>query len=278
MTDQRHNYEYAVDTASETAPANVVRLVGEGKRVLEIGCGPGSITKLLAEHNQCRVTGMEIDPEAIKKVAPYCETVIAADLNTATWPALLDGVAPFEVVVAADVLEHLYDPWNALRRMVPLIGPAGYLVISLPHVGHAAVAGCLINGNFEYRDWGLLDRTHIRFFGLKNIADLFAQAGLKIIAARYVVKPPEESEFAAVWARLSPAVKAALNSSPHAHLYQVVVKAVPLDYPGDPVPLLPPRPRAPALAAAMKRHIAARLSPQLKQRIRNTCGLFGIRL
>jgi len=280
MSDERHNYEYEVDTASETAPANVVRLVGQNKRVLEIGCGPGSITKLLAQQSQCRVTGLELDPEAIKKVVPFCETVMQADLNSPEWPRLLDGAERFDVVVAADVLEHLYDPWTTLQRMVPLISKDGYLVISLPHVGHAAVASCLINGDFEYRDWGLLDRTHIRFFGLRNIEDLFARAGLKIIEARYVVKPPEDTEFAQGWSKLPSAVKAALSSSAHAHVYQVVVKAVPLDYPGLAVALIPPKPRRSAFtrAASWKARIGARLSPQFKQRIRKGLGALGVRL
>src|SRR5574337_658980 len=268
MNGKRHNYEYEVDASSETAPANVVRMVGQSKRVLEIGCGPGSITKLLTHHGQCRVTALELDPEAITKVAPYCEAIMQADLNSAEWPHLLDGAERFDVVVAADVLEHLYDPWTTLRRMVPLIIPNGYLVISLPHVGHAAVVSCLINGDFDYRDWGLLDRTHIRFFGFKNIKELFAQADLKIIEVRYVVKPPEETEFAASWCRLSATVQDALKSSEHADVYQVVVKAVPLSYPGDAVPLVPPQPlrTGGTIPALWRRRIANHLSYQAKQR------------
>lgn len=280
MNSKRHNYEYEVDASSETAPANVVRMVGHCKRVLEIGCGPGSITKLLTQHGQCRVTALELDPEAITKVAPHCEAIMQADLNSAEWPQLLDGAERFDVLVAADVLEHLYDPWMTLRRMVPLLNPKGYLVISLPHVGHAAVVSCLINGDFEYRDWGLLDRTHIRFFGLKNIKQLFDQADLKIIEVRYVVKPPEETEFAASWCRLSATVQDALKSSEHADVYQVVVKAVPLSYPGDAVPLVPPQPlrTGGSIPAMWKRRIANRLSYQAKQRIRLGLSLLGIRV
>lgn len=233
MSNQRHNYEYEVDSRSATAPAHVVRLVGQYKRVLEVGCGPGSITRILATEGQCSVTGLELDTEAIKKASPFCETIYQADLNAEHWPLLLEGSAPFNVLVAADVLEHLYDPWTALKRMVPLINDNGYLVISLPHAGHAAVLACLLNGNFEYRDWGLLDRTHIRFFGLKNIEDLFSQADLKIIEVAYVLKHPEETEFAAQWSLLPMPTQQCLRQSPHATVYQVVVKAVPNQRPGE---------------------------------------------
>lgn len=282
MKDERHNYEYAVDTTSETAPANVVRMVGQGKHVLEIGCGPGSITKILAQQGGCQVIGLEVDPDAIKKVKPYCVQVIQADLNSSEWPSLLDGAERFDVVVAADVLEHLYDPWKALQQMAPLINSNGYLVISLPHVGHAAVISCLINGDFEYRDWGLLDRTHIRFFGLKNIEALFAQANLKIIEARYVIKPPEETEFAEGWSRLSSTLQDALMNCKHSEVYQVVVKAVPINYAGDSVTLVPPdhkyRRTPVATAASWKTRLRQRLSPQIKQYIRKSLNLLGLKL
>jgi 2-polyprenyl-3-methyl-5-hydroxy-6-metoxy-1,4-benzoquinol methylase len=282
MSDARHNYEYEIDTSSKTAPANVVRLVGQRKRVLEIGCGPGSITRILAQQGQCRVTGLELDPEAIKKVSPYCEVIMQADLNSSEWPSLFNDVEKFDVVVAADVLEHLYDPWKALQRMATFINVNGYLVVSLPHVGHAAVMSCLINGDFEYRNWGLLDRTHIRFFGLKNIEDLFSQANLKIIEASYVTKTPEETEFSAGWSKLSSTLQDALMSSKHAAVYQVVVKAVPIDYAGEAVPLVPPphkyRRTISAKLAAWKTRLGQRLSPQVKQSIRKGFSLLGMKL
>lgn len=283
--NQRHTYEYDVDSRSATAPANVVRMVGARKRVLEVGCGPGSITKILVTENQCTVTGLERDGEAIKKALPFCERLFQADLNTEDWPTLLDGEEPFDVVVAADVLEHLYDPWTTLKRMVPLIGNDGYLVISLPHAGHAAVIACLINGNFEYRDWGLLDRTHIRFFCLKNIEDLFAQADLKILEVAYVIKQPEETEFAAQWLELPSATQQCLRLSPHATTYQVVVKAVPMDRPGAPLRLKADADATqklqiihPLFASSAKRLVGSYLSPQFKQTLRTSLGKLGIKI
>lgn len=277
MEVKRHNYEYEVDTSSETAPANVARMVGKNKRVLEIGCGPGSVTKILTQQGSCQVTGLELDPEAIKKVTPYCAQVMQADLNSSEWPSLLDGIEKFDVVVAADVLEHLYDPWTTLQRMVPFINSNGYLVISLPHVGHAAVISCLINGDFEYRDWGLLDRTHIRFFGLKNIESLLTQARLKIIEVRYVIKPPEETEFEVGWSKLSSTLQDALMSSKYSEVYQVVIKAVPYNYTGDTISLVPPEhkyQRTPfSRVISWKTRLGKRLKPKLKKHIRKVLKL-----
>jgi len=258
-----HLYEYSVDPDSTSAGAHVVHFVGAEKRVLEIGCGPGSITRILAGNRRCTVTGMELDPDAIEKVKPFCDAVIRADLNDPQWPALLAGRAPFDVVVAADVLEHLYDPWETLKRMATLIRPDGHLVLSLPHVGHAAVMSCLINSNFQYRDWGLLDKTHIRFFGLRNIEELFAQAQLKITDYRYVVKLPEETEFAAHWASLPLELQRALRGLGHTSIYQVVVKAVPLQRPGAALNLS-------GLDSATTERGARRSATSLKNRVRAT--------
>lgn len=278
-TSTRHLYEYTVDPNSNTAPAYVAQLVGLSKRVLEIGCGPGSITKILAQQGKCQVTGVELDATAIEKAAPYCETIIQGDLNNAEWPHLLDDMPLFDVVVAADVLEHLYNPWTTLKQMVPLIAPSGYLVISLPHVGHAAIASCLINGDFGYRDWGLLDRTHIRFFCLKNVEELFLQADLKIVDAHYVIRTPEETEFAEGWKKLPASVQSALRSSHHSDIYQVVVKAVPNSRPGTAISLAQsPQPPSDNRAVSWKSRIARHLSHKTKQRIRAGLGFFGIRI
>ena len=232
MSVRAHNYDYPVDTSSETAAAKVIRFVGFNKRVLEIGCGPGSITKILHGQKQCLVTGVELDPDAIQLVTPYCDRVVRADLNNADWSALSANLGQYETIVVADVLEHLYDPWKILSSLKTLLLEWGEVVISLPHVGHAAIAACLLSGDFDYRDLGLLDRTHIRFFGLKNIDYLFTQAGFKVIKVDFVITPPEETEFALIWASLNPDVQKVLRGPAHSDIYQVVIKAIPVEAQG----------------------------------------------
>ena len=224
MAEHHLAYEYAVH--SNSAATKVARLVGQGKRVLELGCGPGMITRLLAGQ-QCRVTALEMDAHAIEAVAQYCETVHACDLNDPAWPAKLAAAERFEVIVAGDVLEHLVDPWATVERLVPLLAEGGHVVISLPHAGHNAVIASLIASDFAYQPWGLLDKTHIRFFGMHNIQELCEHAGLKITEADYVVKPPEHTEFARRWHQLPSATRQALEANPFGSVYQVVVKAIP---------------------------------------------------
>lgn len=236
----RHNYEYEVDLQDTSAAAYVVGMVANNARVLEIGAGPGSITKFLKEPKGCHVTALEIDESAIKKLTPYCDKVIQADLNNHAWVAKLQhsNEAEFDVIIAADVLEHVYDPWETLKLAKTLLNDRGSLVISLPHVAHAGVISCLMSNSFDYRDWGLLDRTHIRFFCIKNIQELFEQAGLKIVEAKFVLLHPQESEFANYWNGMPAESKKILLSNPYSQVYQVVVRAVPQNAQGAPLKLM----------------------------------------
>ena len=237
--EQRHKYEYQVDPDAQTAGAKVVRMAGVGRKVLEIGAGPGSVTRLLKEHGNCRVTAIELDEKAIEKLSPFCERVYRCDLNDPAWVSEVSADGLFQVVVAADVLEHLYDPWATLRAMAGLLDEDGCLIVSLPHIGHNAVFSCLVEEDFAYQDWGLLDRTHIRFFGIRNIQQLFTDAGLKIIEAEFVVKPPEQTEFADRWRRVPGDLKRSLERNRFLGLvYQVVVKARPVAAPEKGIDLL----------------------------------------
>ena len=224
--NSRHRYEYSVDINSDSAPANVIRMVGNDKYVLEIGAGPGSITKYLHTKGNCNIIAIEIDETAIPRLETYCEIVYQSDLNDSNWPAILKQ-KKFDVVVAADVLEHVYDPWSTLKIMKSLLKEGGNIVASLPHVGHSAILACLLDEDFNYRDWGLLDRTHIRFFGLKNMQSLFNEAGLNIIEAKFIILKPELCEFSSKWRKLPLGVRKTLASFKHGNIYQVVVKAVP---------------------------------------------------
>ena len=201
-------------------------MVGSGNKVLELGPGPGAITRLLRDAGN-RVTAVEVDPEALDIVRRYCDEVVLGDLNELEWSRVLATRPKFDVIVAGDVLEHLYEPLDVLSRLHPLLNDKGAIVASLPHVAHNAVISCLLETDFEYQPWGLLDKTHIRFFGLRNIQTLFDESGFKIVAAEFVTRIPEQTEFASHWRRLSQEQKQLLRTNRFGNVYQVVVRAVP---------------------------------------------------
>lgn len=238
MSNKRHNYEYQVALDADSGPARVVRMVGQNKNVLEIGAGPGSITKILTHVSKCRVTALDIDAEAIEKLDQHCEHAYQADLNDSNWPKILENDGKFDVLVAADVLEHVYEPLGVLKAMNGFLNQNGFMVISLPHAGHSVVQACLFDEDFEYNDFGLLDRTHIRFFGIKNIQKLFQDAGMKIVHAEFVIRNPELTEFARTWAKTPELFREALALNPFGLVYQVIVKAVPVSGEGFEISLM----------------------------------------
>lgn len=219
-------YRYTIDPYSNSAPANVLRFVGRDKEVLEIGAGPGSISRPLKEISGCRVSAIEIDEKSVEILKRFCERVWRRDLNDASWAEGIPEGA-YDNVVIADVLEHLVDPWTLLRRASAFLKPGGSIVVSIPHASHAAILACLLNNDFDYRDWGLLDRTHIRFFSMKNLQALFEGAGLRIADFAFVLKHPEETEFAETWKALAPRVRGVLETGEYANVYQVVLRAIP---------------------------------------------------
>jgi 2-polyprenyl-3-methyl-5-hydroxy-6-metoxy-1,4-benzoquinol methylase len=221
------DYEYKVNLKADQAAAHVIALVGRDKKVLEIGAGSGSITKHLVETNQCHVTAVEINPASIEKLRAITSNIYDLDLNDAGWAEALRDAAPFDCVVAADVLEHLYDPWTVLRQMRSLLSGNGSIVLSLPHAGHCTVLGCLAQNDLEYREWGLLDKTHIRFFGISNMQALQESADLSIEEARFVIRRPEDTEFADRWAALPKATRTVLAENRFKNVYQVVTRSVP---------------------------------------------------
>lgn len=225
---ERHTYDYDVDPEEKNHVApKIMQMVGQGLRVLEIGAGPGSITRFLKEQAKCIITAIEIDDSALPLLKPFCKEVFQCDLNDPNWMDCLAKDAGFDVIVAADVLEHLLDPWRTLTSMKGLLAPNGYVIVSLPNAGHNGVVAALLSGNFHYHDWGLLDRTHLRFFGMQNIQELFTEAGYAIVDYDYVLHPPETTELGCYWERLPKRLRKALVNSAHGDIYQVVVKARP---------------------------------------------------
>src|SRR5215217_8074158 len=158
--------------------ALMVELVGHGKRVLDAGCGTGDLAEALAERG-CRVTGIEIDPEAARQAEKYCERVIVGDVEDLDLSEYLDD-EPFDVILFGDVLEHLKDPLRTLDRLKPSLRPEGHVVASIPNVAHGSVRLALMQGKFQYSPLGLLDDTHLRFFTRESVEQLFEDAGFLI--------------------------------------------------------------------------------------------------
>jgi 2-polyprenyl-3-methyl-5-hydroxy-6-metoxy-1,4-benzoquinol methylase len=200
----------------------VVRMVGEDKKVLELGCAEGSTTRVLRQRG-CRVTGVEMDPTAAEIAAEFAERVIVDNLDTMNFAAAL-GRERFDVIVAADVLEHLSDPVRCLRACVALLSAGGEVVLSIPNVAHADVRLALLDGQFEYSEWGLLDNTHLRFFTRDSLLDFLDDCDLAELEVRRVTRPLGGTEIAPALDRF-PRLVEQLALDPESQTYQFVLRA-----------------------------------------------------
>lgn len=230
MTAQK--YDHAIDLGVDNAHTRVIRLVGERKRVLELGCATGYMSKVLVERLGCTVTGIERDAEAVEKARKVCSRVIVGDLDTLDYARVL-GEERFDVVICADVLEHLRDPVRTLASVRGFLSPGGCVVASIPNIAHVAVIAELLEGRFPYRPLGLLDDTHVRFFTRDSVYDCFEQAGFVIAHLERVRLEPEATEFRTDLSRFPPELVKGLRSHDESTTYQFILVARPAPA-GDP--------------------------------------------
>ena len=147
------------------------------RRVLDVGCAEGILGRHLLERGVAEVVGIEQVAEVALRASRRLTRVLCGDVSTVDLPA---DIGTFDCIVFADVLEHLANPTEALRRFLPLLAPGGTIVASIPNVRHHAILHMLAEGLWTYQDAGIMDRTHLRFFTLKEIQSLFASEGLEI--------------------------------------------------------------------------------------------------
>ena len=149
------------------------------RRVIDLGCSAGKFgAKIKEKHPGAHVTGVEASRAAAAKAATRLDRVFTARLETFDFAR--EGIQPgeFDLVVAADVLEHLVNPWQLLVRLKPYLAHDALLLASIPNVRNLDLLyGALAEGEWKYVQHGLLDVTHVRFFTLDTIRAMFEETG-----------------------------------------------------------------------------------------------------
>ena len=147
-------------------------LVKPKSKILELGAATGFMSEHFRDHLGCKVTSVDINPEA--------KPDIAGDLNSpAVWKKI-KAKAPYELVFASAILEHLPRPETTLQLIKAVLKPRGELIVTLPNVAHWRARLNLLWGKFEYEDYGIFDRTHLRFFTYYSSQKLIKNAGFTI--------------------------------------------------------------------------------------------------
>ena len=218
-------YDLTVDPDAENnTHAFALEMIGHNKTVLEVGCATGYFTKVLAERG-CKVVGMELDPDAAKVAEQWAERVVVGNADDAEAWDLVDDES-FDVITFGDVLEHLGDPLAVLRTAVRKLKPTGFVVTSLPNVAHGDVRLSLLHGAFRYRETGLLDRTHVRFFTLETTRELLREAGLVVVDTRRVIMPLFHTELGLSREDYPEAVLDEIRADAEFETYQFVMQSV----------------------------------------------------
>lgn len=179
-------------------PALLESFANPPRILLDIGCSSGWLGhKVRRRHPDCRVIGIEPHAATAKVAATRLNQVIQAPFENVNFSA--EGIAEgsIDTVVAADVLEHMVDPWRAMLKIKPMLTPDAQLIFSVPNGRHIRfIHGILEFGNWQYTDRGMLDVTHLRFFSLQTFATLLQETGYRIEHCNYFLDQSLEAFYA----------------------------------------------------------------------------------
>ncbi|MBI2058798.1 MAG: class I SAM-dependent methyltransferase [Nitrospirae bacterium] len=155
---------------------NAVRAMPPRLRICDVGCGDGYLSRELRSQAHY-VVGLDSRPPTPGHEAwdRFYESDLAAHPTRS-----LEGEPPFDLILMADILEHLPEPEATLRDFLRTLKPGGRLIISVPNVANLYVRLHLLTGRFEYQDRGILDRGHLRFFTQATFLRMLAACGLQV--------------------------------------------------------------------------------------------------
>lgn len=167
----------------DAARIDLIELLPRKKnnKILELGAGTGE-TLLAAKSLGFASEGIGIDLVKIENSSqnhPEIDKFIIGNIETLD----LDlEESYFDVIICADVLEHLVEPRQVIKKLSKYLKKDGVFISSIPNIRHyTAMRSILLYGDFDYQEGGILDRTHLRFFCRKNIVKMFQDSGYEIV-------------------------------------------------------------------------------------------------
>jgi predicted TPR repeat methyltransferase len=154
------------------------RFAPKGGTLLDLGAAGGELGAAVRDRFDSTI-GFEYDADRLGQLRSRFDQVVIADLETVR--TLPSGIS---AIVLADIIEHLRNSTNLLSMVKRSLNSDGVLFLSVPNIANITVRLGLLFGIFEYRDRGILDFTHLRFFTMRTIKREIEKAGFRIIAIR----------------------------------------------------------------------------------------------
>lgn len=164
----------------------VADLIPVGKHsIIDVGCAAGRLGKKLRESGKVeRLIGVEINEEAAEKARAWYDEVLIADLET----DVLSHLSAFDYALCCDILEHVRYPDKLLTKLAALLKPNGFLIATLPNIRYWQILFDLaINGKWEYRNSGILDNTHFRFFTRRSLSFMFSKCNFRVLKTSILI-------------------------------------------------------------------------------------------
>lgn len=187
------------------ARPDVMKLIeGTPRRVLDVGCGAGmAAAELASRFPGVEVIGVEPDPGLASVARQFMGKLFEGHVDDAVVLEQLDAAGPYDLILCADVLEHVADPWHVLSRLAGMLAPDGAVITSIPNVRHISTFLSLgIVGHWPERDRGIHDRGHLRYFARPNILKLGQASGLCLDRERRNLRLIESAPWSMVPARI----------------------------------------------------------------------------
>lgn len=162
----------------------IIDLIGTNNFVLDLGCSTGRLSEAIKNKGNI-VYGVELNPYNAEKAKSVCNKVFIGSIESIEQFSLKND--SFDVIILADVLEHLSNPESTLKSIRKFLKKDGFIIVSLPNVAHIYVRIKLLLGKFDYGPVGILDKTHLKFFTYKSALNLLIDSGYAIEDVRITI-------------------------------------------------------------------------------------------
>ncbi|WP_445193251.1 class I SAM-dependent methyltransferase [Sphingomonas sp. Tas61C01] len=172
---------YSGHTEEPMEVGSILRsMMPSGVRVLDVGCGTGSVTAIANRAKGNDVVGVEPDEDRAGIVRSRGIAVRVGELDG----DMQRELGLFDVVMSSDVLEHVAASQTFLALLKASLRPGGMLLLSVPNVAHWSVRAMILSGRFDYEDVGIMDATHLRWFTAKSLRALLDGCGFDVVEMR----------------------------------------------------------------------------------------------